>query len=88
MKPKIILDETQFGNIYQDPSWPLYNVYNLLEEDDCVIDEQGIQEDNRLEHITQRRFDPNDPVLVAVSKSQFKCWSGWDIVCELNGPTV
>ena len=65
---KIILDPTQFGNIKQDKSFPPYNIYKTQ---DGV---KGL--------ITQRRLDPNNLELVAVTESQFKCWKGWDLIAE------
>ena len=69
MKLKIILDETQLGDVKQDNNLPLFEIIS-------------IKDDGTKEFITQRRMNPNDPVLIAVTKSQFKNWSGANIECE------
>ena len=65
---KIVLDPTQFGNIKQDKSFPLYNIYKV---------QDGVKG-----FITQRRLDPNNLELAAVTESQFKCWNGWNLIVE------
>lgn len=66
---KIVLDESQFGAVVLNKTLPVCDFYR--------------QKDDELEFVTQRNADPNNPVLIAVTKQQYASWKNHKWVCQV-----